>query len=479
MIFEQGYNIVASASAGNKLQVVLKQGVYDQCLGGGPTGDFSCAIRTDIVAQQVYNSYAVKPLASGVSTHDDADVSQWVMVNLLGVSEFSKELADNHTALVRAKYGIDDRINKAWYINPGYNWPTVPGAKAQSALMLSDRVILVAVISLNDGSGNPVRRRLLTASTGHGVKLVPLAAMGSALRRRSRRQSTQASTSQSPSPVKTGAEAFQSALDTLSKEPRSGAMPPIQYNVDVPRTIAMAAGLNPDKEPWSVAEMKVGCKFPMDMSTQGITKEISRRLRENLHRYCAKCGNVTVVFSDLKMDHAPQHMSSSARRRALLQVTPIGSLTDASADTYSYSGVMSLLFQYGDNYLSDALDTPKPSATLLYQELMQSLMNDYYSKLAGDSATQAVVSDLKIVADGGGAGGSKVIWTTGTGSTVTNGGVSGTNVVNMLGDSTKQGKLDMTDFTVQSATGAGECRRPFRDYTIILTVFLLASLCVF
>jgi hypothetical protein len=31
------------------------------------------------------------------------------------------------TRIVRTNYGIDDRIKKAWYINPGHNWASAAG----------------------------------------------------------------------------------------------------------------------------------------------------------------------------------------------------------------------------------------------------------------------------------------------------------------------------------------------------------------
>jgi hypothetical protein len=67
----------------------------------------------------VVNQYAVHPLASGISTHDDIVSRDWITQNMLGVSEFSDNMAMNFTGSVRSRFKINDRYNKAFYINPG------------------------------------------------------------------------------------------------------------------------------------------------------------------------------------------------------------------------------------------------------------------------------------------------------------------------------------------------------------------------
>jgi hypothetical protein len=95
------------------------QTVWDACTAGGSSGSLSCAVRHDIVQHSIRNAYAVHSFATGTATTDLIATRDWITTNLLGVSEFSEELATNMTALVRSTYGIDDRVNRAWYINPG------------------------------------------------------------------------------------------------------------------------------------------------------------------------------------------------------------------------------------------------------------------------------------------------------------------------------------------------------------------------
>ena len=42
------------------------------------------------------------------------------MTNILrGTDEFTFTIATNMTSLVRNNFGIDDRFNRAWFVNPG------------------------------------------------------------------------------------------------------------------------------------------------------------------------------------------------------------------------------------------------------------------------------------------------------------------------------------------------------------------------
>jgi hypothetical protein len=93
----------------------------------------------------------------------------WLLSNVLQATDsFSYELAANMTKLVQSNFDINNRVNKAWFINPGNRWNVPLTGGAQSSLLLTDKLILFAVITLNDGSGNILRRRLLSFSPAGG-----------------------------------------------------------------------------------------------------------------------------------------------------------------------------------------------------------------------------------------------------------------------------------------------------------------------
>lgn len=121
------YNVFTDPSTG-KLEIQLSQQVLDACTGGAD-GSFSCAVRQDISKGVVRNEFAVHSFATGIGNSDNDRTRDWITGNLLGVSGFSEDLAANMTSLVRSKYSIDDRVNKAWYINPGYKWTSPAGKK--------------------------------------------------------------------------------------------------------------------------------------------------------------------------------------------------------------------------------------------------------------------------------------------------------------------------------------------------------------
>jgi hypothetical protein len=109
------------------------------------TGDFSCAVRRDISDRIIRNPATVYSLATGVSQHDDMQATQWITDNLLGNNEFAQDLAYNFTALARQRYSINDRYTKAYYLNPGFNWP------GTSSIALSDKMVAIVAITLVSG----------------------------------------------------------------------------------------------------------------------------------------------------------------------------------------------------------------------------------------------------------------------------------------------------------------------------------------
>jgi len=154
-------------SATGYMGLQLSDTVLQQCISGEMLGDMTCAVRYDIVRRMIQDEYAVHPLATGMNTYNLNADSMWLQKYLLGVSQYSDNLARNFTQLVRTKYGINDRYNKAWFVNPGYPWAARAGSAAQSTLSLSDKTIIVAVVSLDDGTGMN-RRRMLLQVMGDG-----------------------------------------------------------------------------------------------------------------------------------------------------------------------------------------------------------------------------------------------------------------------------------------------------------------------
>ena len=161
LMLESGSAYTTGNSASGHLSIILSQDILDSC-AAGTGGDFSCAVRRDISDRVTNNNYAIHSLATGVSQHDDTGSRNWLTENLLGVSEFSAATATNFTRMIRDKNDINDRYTKAYFINPGFDWP------GQSPIALSDKMVAIVAITLDDGRGDVTARRrvLLEVSSG-------------------------------------------------------------------------------------------------------------------------------------------------------------------------------------------------------------------------------------------------------------------------------------------------------------------------
>jgi hypothetical protein len=120
---------------------------------------YSCAIRQSIVAGVATQTNGAHDFATPLQQSDDAGCASFITENLLGKNEFAQELATNMTSLVRSKFGIDNYLRKAWYVNPGYMWPAPAGTSATSRLHLTDKMIALAVVSMRDVSTGVIRSR--------------------------------------------------------------------------------------------------------------------------------------------------------------------------------------------------------------------------------------------------------------------------------------------------------------------------------
>jgi hypothetical protein len=124
-----------------------------------------CVLHHNIYSKVVRRASDVHLFATGIGTTSLSAARDWLMQNVLqSTDEYSRKLATNMTQLVQSNFQIDDCINKAWFINPGNCWNVqmLPTIQAQRALLLSDKMILFAIVTLNNGGGNILRCHLLS-----------------------------------------------------------------------------------------------------------------------------------------------------------------------------------------------------------------------------------------------------------------------------------------------------------------------------
>lgn len=271
---------------------------------------YSCVVRNDIVQGTVRNQYAVHSFATGLGTTDADATRDWITTNLLGVTDFSKELASNMTTLVRSRYAIDDRMKKAYYINPGHKWVAPAGSTYQSLLKLSDKMIAVAVVVLMDGQGNQVRRRLLSTVSSSGDE--------SELSLSHRRDLLQVA---APTPAPTATvklvpyeEKLAESLAAISEVPSTSSLPTLDFAVNIPQTLTEILGIPPDK-PRGGLNITLRARFGATTSVAQIAETIGARVKSNFATFCPTCDSAYTTSVSLRQ--VPGSAAASAKRRLL------------------------------------------------------------------------------------------------------------------------------------------------------------------
>jgi hypothetical protein len=120
----------------------------------------TCVTRRDRkrrVNMQTNNERTVMELTAGLQTKQDAGE---YMQTILGGSDYARDIGQNFSQIIRARFNINDRFNRAFWINPGYEWmPQIFGTR----FTISQRLIMFCLINLDEGLdtavGGPIGRR--------------------------------------------------------------------------------------------------------------------------------------------------------------------------------------------------------------------------------------------------------------------------------------------------------------------------------
>lgn len=296
-------------------------------LCGADADTLSCAMYTNIYGRTVARPFAVHPLATGIRTTNQAATRDWLMGNILkATDEYSTALSTNMTTLTRQNFAIDDRVNKAWFVSPGNRWNIPMTNGYQSDLLLSDKLIMISMITLNDGDGNVLRRRLLSFSSSLSSTSTEVRMQlvhddddddddhaknedGYAGRRsRSLLSSSPAPPGYVSVPVKAVRNEADDSMVTealksiMLQEPRAGTLPTIQYNIDVPETMTRIFGV--EGSPFVVLEFLLYARYDEKKdqydAMEQIGREFQRRLQANKDIYCKTCDKVVPVFNNLQ-----------------------------------------------------------------------------------------------------------------------------------------------------------------------------------
>lgn len=256
------------------------------------------------------------------------------------------------------------------FINPANKW-TIQSTGAQSKLLLSDRMILYAVIALNDGNGKILRRRLLALtpsssssssfstlaeipmnSDGNNMGSKGIDIIGNRIRTAlannnniNGRRLLQQTSSTVTTPISTISEQQVAAmLQKIAQTPRTGVMPPIDYHVDVPYTLASIYGV--ENRFYLLLSVSAVGKFDPSATQQQVNDEFMRRIMANQAVVCKECSGIYPAFSNMQqVQQLPATAAGSRRRRNLLQTS--------SSGTSRFQGEVSILLVYDSAPLND------------------------------------------------------------------------------------------------------------------------------
>eukprot|EP00286_Rhodomonas_abbreviata_P025708 CAMPEP_0181307620 /NCGR_PEP_ID=MMETSP1101-20121128/10988_1 /TAXON_ID=46948 /ORGANISM="Rhodomonas abbreviata, Strain Caron Lab Isolate" /LENGTH=1364 /DNA_ID=CAMNT_0023413871 /DNA_START=99 /DNA_END=4193 /DNA_ORIENTATION=+ len=127
-----------------------------------------CVARRDIKNRvpQVVNGgvrTAMEVLARTLPDTDWTDCEDF-MTDIFGSSDYAKELGREFGKLVVNKWTVNNRYIRAWWINPGYEWTPASTGGSLSRFTLSQRLIMFALVNLNEDFMSSRRMLLATAN---------------------------------------------------------------------------------------------------------------------------------------------------------------------------------------------------------------------------------------------------------------------------------------------------------------------------
>jgi cysteine-rich repeat protein len=304
------------------------------------TATYSCGIRRGII-KGVSQPGACQDFANSTHGPDPVGPVKFIEDNLLGKNEFATALATNMTQLVRSKYEINDMLSRAWYINPGYTWPSAGGL---SALYLTDKMIAVAAITLRDSvTDQTAGRRLLnivtspdgtTDITEVDVMSDSVAVpdvMSNSVAVQGRRLLTTA---------EEDAANLVTATQLLKDNPFRSQTPAIRFNVSIAETLLKIFEV-PAGTPWTLVDFTIN----IDSTSTDIIKlttDLLAVLNGSPKKFCPYCKKAYGAFA-LVLTIEEKQMA----RRALKQV--------GASPNKPYEGRLTFLLTFESGHSDDVI----------------------------------------------------------------------------------------------------------------------------
>eukprot|EP00286_Rhodomonas_abbreviata_P015936 CAMPEP_0181316116 /NCGR_PEP_ID=MMETSP1101-20121128/15724_1 /TAXON_ID=46948 /ORGANISM="Rhodomonas abbreviata, Strain Caron Lab Isolate" /LENGTH=2299 /DNA_ID=CAMNT_0023423343 /DNA_START=79 /DNA_END=6978 /DNA_ORIENTATION=- len=148
----------------------------DQCkLNPRPASQGSPLPETCVLRRDMKDRIAPVEQGAGFKTAMEIGVAsadvEGFMSSIFGGSEYTEALGTSYEGVLQARYTLNGRWTRAWWINPGYEWtPAVTGGT--SKFSLSQRIVLFVLLAMDESGGTSapyptgvrrVHRRLLAS----------------------------------------------------------------------------------------------------------------------------------------------------------------------------------------------------------------------------------------------------------------------------------------------------------------------------
>jgi cysteine-rich repeat protein len=242
-------------TVGGFLEIQITPSATNMCSANNQN-QYSCGIRRDVVRRIPRNGGAAD-FANNYSS-DNAGCIAFITENLLTQGH---DLAASMTDIVRTKYAIDNRLSRAWYVNPGFNWPIHLQDSKQTYFQLADQMIVIAAVSLHGldpVDPSPARRRILQVATSPSL------------------------------------ENYRRHIQQLQDTPISATTPAIHFTTDVPQTIANMFSV-PENTNWLLVDMDIQVR-DVTTSLQETYRELALTIKQDI---CPECIDVHIVFHNI------------------------------------------------------------------------------------------------------------------------------------------------------------------------------------
>ena len=179
----------------------------------------------------------------------------------------------------------------------------------------------------------------------------------------------------------------QTLLQQLSSSPRAGVMPPIDYKVDVPYTLASIYGV--ENRFYLLLDVEAVGRFDASATKQQVNDEFMRRIMANQASVCKECSGIYPAFSNMEppLPSSPSQQQQQLRRRMMRRRNLLQQAT-APSNLLDFTGKVSVLLVY------DNPPTGGGSYSIYFSDVSRSVLAPSYTTAWAGSSDPASIREF-------------------------------------------------------------------------------------